>query len=46
MLREVDISMIGGDFAHISKQRSKRKNQGSNLVHASTNEEGAKKLVL
>jgi len=40
---EANIGTIRGDFAHVSKKRAKEKNQGKNLVHASANEEDAKK---
>ncbi|OGJ16838.1 nucleoside-diphosphate kinase [Candidatus Pacearchaeota archaeon RBG_13_36_9] len=40
---ESPIGTIRGDFAHVSKARAKEKNQGRNLVHASANEEDAKK---
>ncbi len=40
---EADIGTIRGDFAHVSKEYAKKKNQGKNLVHASETEEDAKK---
>lgn len=40
---EADIGTIRGDFAHASKRYAKEKSQGHNLVHASENEEEAKK---
>jgi nucleoside-diphosphate kinase len=40
---EADIGTIRGDFAHVSKQYVKTKQQGRNLVHASANEEDAEK---
>jgi len=40
---EADIGTIRGDFAHVSKAYAKMKSQGHNLVHASENEEAAKR---
>lgn len=40
---EADIGTIRGDFAHASKEYVKETNQGKNLVHASENEEDAKR---
>ncbi|MEK6872289.1 MAG: nucleoside-diphosphate kinase [Nanoarchaeota archaeon] len=40
---EADMGTIRGDFAHVSKEYAKAKNQGHNLVHASENETDAKK---
>ncbi len=40
---EADIGTIRGDFSHTSKAYAKAKNQGHNLIHASENEEDAKK---
>jgi len=40
---EADIGTIRGDFAHVSREYAKAKNQGHNLVHASENYEDAKK---
>lgn len=40
---EADIGTIRGDYAHASKQYVKTNNQGHNLIHASENEEDAKK---
>lgn len=40
---EADIGTIRGDFAHASKDYVKKYRQGKNLVHASENEEDAKK---
>lgn len=40
---DADIGTIRGDFAHVSKEYAKAKNQGHNLVHASENEEDAKR---
>ena len=40
---EADLGTIRGDFAHVSKEYVKTKNQGRNLVHASANEEDAER---
>ena|SRR3989344_3030183 len=40
---EADIGTIRGDFAHASKKYVKEMNQGHNLIHASENEEAAKR---
>lgn len=40
---EADIGTIRGDFAHASKEYVKANNQGQNLIHASENEEDAKR---
>lgn len=40
---EADIGTIRGDFAHASKKYVQENNQGQNLVHASENEEDAKR---
>lgn len=40
---EADLGTIRGDFAHVSKEYAKAKNQGHNLIHASENEDDAKK---
>ncbi|MEK6890550.1 MAG: nucleoside-diphosphate kinase [Nanoarchaeota archaeon] len=40
---EADLGTIRGDFAHASKEYVKKNNQGHNLIHASENEEDAKK---
>ena len=40
---EADLGTIRGDFAHASKEYAKKNNQGHNLIHASENEEDAKK---
>lgn len=40
---EADIGTIRGDYAHASKEYAKKNNQGHNLIHASENEEDAKK---
>ncbi|MBS3093747.1 nucleoside-diphosphate kinase [Candidatus Pacearchaeota archaeon] len=40
---ESAIGTIRGDYAHASKEYAKKNNQGQNLVHASENEEDAKK---
>ena len=40
---EADIGTIRGDYTHASKEYVKKNNQGHNLIHASENEEDAKK---
>ncbi len=40
---DADIGTIRGDFAHATKDYARKHNQGHNLVHASENEEDAKK---
>ena len=40
---EADMGTIRGDFSHTSKAYAKANNQGHNLIHASENEEDAKK---
>lgn len=40
---EASLGTIRGDFAHASKEHVKKHNQGQNLVHASENEEDAKR---
>lgn len=40
---EAEIGTIRGDFAHASKNYVKEKNMGKNIVHASENEEDAKR---
>ncbi len=42
---EAAIGTIRGDFAHASKQYVKKFQKGKNLVHASENEEAAKKEI-
>ena len=37
------LGTIRGDYAHVSKNYAKTKNCGKNLMHASENEEDAKK---
>jgi nucleoside-diphosphate kinase len=40
---DADIGTIRGDFAHATKEYVRENNQGQNLIHASENEEDAKK---
>ena len=40
---EADLGTIRGDFCHATKDYVKTKQQGSNLIHASENEEDARK---
>jgi nucleoside-diphosphate kinase len=42
---DAGIGTIRGDFTHISKVRVKETNKGYNLVHASENEDDAKKEI-
>ena len=39
---EAELGTIRGDFAHVSKEYAKAKNQGHNLIHASEHEGDAK----
>ena len=42
---DAEIGTIRGDFTHISKARARELNRDYNLVHASENEEDAKKEI-